>query len=623
MTKVLQQASDLRPSADSLKNKKPRSMASDPRRADPSPRDIIATARANPAPVRGTYILGGLSAALLWGAFTPLNFSPLAWIALVPMLTLVRLDRPTNRMYRALYACGAMFWLPTLQWMRLGDPTMYIAWVALSLYLAVTFPLFVGVTRVAVRRLRLPLVLGAPAVWVGLEYARAYLLTGFSWYYLGHSQYRWLDLIQISDLLGGYGVSFLIAANGAAISLLIPQEWMQRLAMFPPSDQTGNRSPQAPIKTQWLQIGTAVVLLAGTLGYGAWRRSGAEFPAGPRVAAIQGNFPTSVKDDHDPNLIFHQHMELSGEATKKQPDLIVWPEGMFPWAYFATPGDLSKEELREKYPQFAGRFEDRQVQMAFEGIAQKSGAAVVIGCQTVTADKQGVQFFNSATFVTPEQGIVNRYDKLHRVPFGEYIPLKDLVSGLQYFTPYRGEFGINAGKAPVFMTHKGVRYAPVICFEDTVPQLVRGIVHDSTKEHPQQKEVDVLLNLTNDGWFHGSSELDQHLITAAFRCVECRVPMVRAVNTGISAVIDGDGAIRARAVNEKTGKSKLTEAYLVESVPLDPRQSAYVRYGDWFAAGCLGLTILAAAWGLFLRNGGTPKGETGPILTSKPAEQLA
>ncbi|MCA9093667.1 MAG: hypothetical protein KDA68_09290, partial [Planctomycetaceae bacterium] len=142
-------------------------------------------------------------------------------------------------------------------------------------------------------------------------------------------------------------------------------------------------------------------------------------------------------------------------------------------------------------------------------------------------------------------------------------------------------------------------------------------------ENPQHKEVDVLLNLSNDGWFHGSSELDQHLITAAFRCVECRVPMVRAVNTGISAVIDGDGAIRARAVNEKTGKSKLTEAYLVESVPLDPRQSAYVQYGDWFAAGCLGLTILAAAWGLFLRSSGSPKGETGPILPSKPAEQLA
>lgn len=594
-------------------------MASEPRRADLSPREIIATARANPASPRGTFILGTLSAVMLWGAFTPLNFSPLAWVALVPLLTLIRLDRPTKSMYRALYACGLMFWLPTLQWMRLGDPTMYIAWAALSIYLAVTFPLFVGLTRVSVRRLRLPLVLAAPVVWVGLEYARAYLFTGFSWYYLGHSQYRWLNLIQISDLVGGYGVSFLIAANAAAISLLIPQEWMQRIALFPPADQTGNRSPQAPIKAQWIQIGTSVVLLGATLGYGSWRRSGPEFPAGPRVAAIQGNFPTSVRDDHDPRQVYGQHLALSGSATQKQPDLIVWPEGMFPWQYFAPVTDLTQAEIKEKFPLLAPRLENKDVIREFEGIAQKSGAAVVIGSQTVAAGREGMNFYNSATFVTPDQGIVSRYDKIHRVPFGEYIPLKDLISGLQYFTPYRGEFGISAGKAPVFMEYKGIRYSPVICFEDTVPQLVRSIVADSTKD----KTVDVLLNLSNDGWFHGSSELDQHLITAAFRCVECRVPMVRAVNTGISAVIDGDGAIRARAVNEKTGKSKETEAYLVESVPLDPRNSYYVRYGDWFAATCLGLTLLAGLIGFFFRRGGDSQADSTTILPSKPAEQLA
>jgi apolipoprotein N-acyltransferase len=377
------------------------------------------------------------------------------------------------------------------------------------------------------------------------------------------------------------------------------------------------------MKTQWIQIGTAVVLLAGTLGYGAWRRSGPDFPAGPRVAAIQGNFPTTVKNDHDPRQIYAQHLSLSGLATRKQPDLIVWPEGMFPWPYFAPPKDLTQADLKERFPHFAANWNDQSVVLALNGIAQKSGAAVLIGCQTVTADPQGLQFYNSAAFVTPEQGIVSRYDKLHRVPFGEYIPLKDLVSGLQYFTPYRGEFGIQAGASPVFMEHKGFRYAPVICFEDTVPQLVRSIVLDSTKAHPKRQELDLLLNLSNDGWFHGSSELDQHLITAAFRSVECRVPMVRAVNTGISAVIDGDGAIRARAVNEKTGQFKETEAYLVESVPLDPRESLYVRYGDWFAAVCLGITLLAAALGLFRYARNDFRGVSPSILPTKPAEQLA
>lgn len=597
-------------------------MANEAPRGDLSPREIIASARANPASPRGTAILGTISAVLLWASFTPLDWSPLAWGALVPLLTLVRLERPTKWMYRTLYITGLLCWLPTLQWMRLGDPTMYIAWLALSLYLAVTFPLFVGLTRAAVHRVKLPLVLAAPAVWVGLEYARAYALTGFSWYYLGHSQYRWLDLIQISDLFGGYGVSFLIVASSAALSLMIPQNWMRKIAMFPPADPEGERSPQPGTGRQWAQVVTVLILFGATLGYGMSRRAGAEFPAGPRVAAIQGNFPTTVRNDHDPSLIYAQHMELSGAATRLQPDLIVWPEGMFPWPYFAKPESLTHEQLQEKFPQFASRWEDQQVQREFNGMAQKSGAAVLVGCQTVTAGVSGLEFYNSATFVTPERGIVNRYDKMHRVPFGEYIPLKDLVAGLQYFTPYRGEFGIAEGKGPVYLEHKGYRYSPVICFEDTIPHLVRNVVRQSVASNPEHKEVDVLLNLTNDGWFHGSSELDQHLITAAFRCVECRVPMVRAVNTGISAIIDGDGAIRSRAVDPKSGKSKQVAAFLVDNVPLDPRHSHYVRFGDWFAATCLVICSVSLVAGLMGRKFRRPETANVGILPSLPAEKL-
>ena len=128
------------------------------------------------------------------------------------------------------------------------------------------------------------------------------------------------------------------------------------------------------------------------------------------------------------------------------------------------------------------------------------------------------------------------------------------------------------------------------------------------------KPIDVLVNLTNDGWFHGSSELDQHLITAAFRAVECRIPMVRAVNTGISAVIDGDGAIREPEVfidgdarknpdkpprttarDPKTGAwYKQLNAALVHTVPLDSRKSLYVKYGDWFAMLCAAATLFVA-----------------------------
>src|SRR5205823_10568507 len=128
-----------------------------------------------------------------------------------------------------------LFWLPTLQWMRLGHPAMYAAWGALSFYLALYFPLFVALARVAVWRFGMPLTLAAPIVWVGLELLRGYLMTGFSWYYLAHTQYRWVELIQISDLLGAYGVSFLVALVAGCAAELLPVSVLARLRLLPAS----------------------------------------------------------------------------------------------------------------------------------------------------------------------------------------------------------------------------------------------------------------------------------------------------------------------------------------------------------------------------------------------------
>ena len=156
------------------------------------------------------------------------------------------------------------------------------------------------------------------------------------------------------------------------------------------------------------------------------------------------------------------------------------------------------------------------------------------------------------------------------------------------------------------------RMAPIICFEDTVPHLVRGIVAAGSA-HDTDKHVDLLVNLTNDGWFHGSSELDQHLITSMFRAVECRTPLVRAVNTGISEIIDGDGAIldpevfidgdarknapappSTKARDPETGAwHKQLNAALVHTVPLDACRSLYVRFGDWFAMLCCAAVVFA------------------------------
>lgn len=569
-----------------------------------TPQEIITSARNAPASVRGSLIVSGLSALLMWGAFTPLDFGPLAWLCLVPLLLLVRLARPAQKMYLAVYLGGLAFWAASLQWMRLGDPTMYIAWGALSAYLALYFPLFIALSRVAVWRLRVPLTLAAPIVWVGLELLRGYLLTGFSWYYLAHSQYRWVELIQISDLVGAYGVSFLIALVAACAAELLPVSLLARLGLLPPSSAfAGVGIPSAAGRS--VRVVCCMAVFAAVLGYGYIRRNGNEFGAGPRVALVQGNVTSEVK--HDPQdwpKIQRRHEVLTGMAVQNQPDLIVWPETMFRWPLLETPLDVSDADLQAAHPDFPlAQIRDLNVRSRLATIAQGAGAALVIGLETLDVDRDDVRTYNSAALIRPDGILAGRYDKLHRVVFGEYIPLVETFPWLRKLTPFAANFGIKPGKSCVAFEHKGFRFAPIICFEDTVPQLVRDIVNTTTEQTSSgRKQVDFLVNLTNDGWFHGSSELDQHLITAAFRCVECRTPMVRAVNTGISAIIDGDGVVRNKAQGIKTNRSKQDEAVVVGVVPLDTRQSLYLAGGDWFPGFCLAccgflfLTGLASRW---------------------------
>jgi apolipoprotein N-acyltransferase len=569
-----------------------------------TPQEIITSARNAPAGIGGALVVSGLSAGLLWAAFTPLDAGPLAWIALIPLFSLVRLARPVQRMYAAAFAGGLLFWLPALQWMRLGHPAMYAAWGALSLYLALYFPLFVALARVAVWRFNVPLTLAAPVVWVGLEMLRGYLMTGFSWYYLAHTQYRWVELIQISDLLGAYGVSFLVALVAGCAAELLPVSILARLRLLPASaSAAGIRIVSHPGRI--VRVGGCLAVFALALGYGYVRRGGNEFKPGPRVALIQGNFTSKVK--HDPEdfpKIQRRHEHLTVLAQRDQPDLIIWPETMFRWPLLETPLDVSDERLQERYPENElpiKRIRELGVRKKLAALGQTTGAALVIGLETLAIDLERVRTYNSAVLVRPDGTLAGRYDKLHRVVFGEYIPFVETFPWLRSLTPVGAQ--IDAGAGCAVLEHNGFRFSPIICFEDTVPQLVRRIVNTTSEATPAgPRRVDFLVNLTNDGWFHGSSELEQHLITAAFRCVECRTPMVRAVNTGISAFIDGDGVVRRKAVGLKNGEPKLDEAVVVDNVPLDSRKSLYLAGGDWFPGACLvvcgflSFTGLAGRW---------------------------
>jgi len=606
-----------------------------PAESEPSVRDIIEAARSSHAPARGAVVCSMTTSLLLWAAFTPVDFGWLGWIALAPLILLIRTRQPTRAMYRIVYASGLAWSLATLQWMRLGDPAMYIAWAALGVYVAMYFPVFVAVSRSAVHRFGVPLTIAAPIVWIGLEYLRSVLMTGFAWYFLGHTQYACTEMVQISDLVGVYGVSFVLVCSAACVAGLIPVNWLTRLKLLPPVDvpsefahlpAEGLSPPDSGfvgLQRPWLHVAMCLLLVSGTLAYGFVRRSQADFKDGPRVALIQGNFETSLK--HNPadyQTIFQMHDALTGVSVRHQPDLIVWPETMFRWPLQTVEAGLDEARLLAMAPpgssneqvRWAESWRDPAVRKTLNAMSERSRAAMIIGIDTWVAGNAGMRAYNSAAFVTPTEGLVDRYDKMHRVIFGEYIPLQDQLPWLHRLTPFSQGYGIQAGDSARVFHHGDWSFAPIICFEDTVPQLVNEIARES------DKPIDVFVNLTNDGWFKGSSELDQHLITSTFRAVETRTPLIRAVNTGISAVIDGDGVVRepdvfidgdARSREEartslrdpETGRwHKSLNAAVVSNVPLDNRQSLYVTHGDWFAqASCFGMLFFAVA-GLFRRR---------------------
>jgi apolipoprotein N-acyltransferase len=216
-------------------------------------------------------------------------------------------------------------------------------------------------------------------------------------------------------------------------------------------------------------------------------------------------------------------------------------------------------------------------------LAQSYGAPFLIGVDSYDVNGDVNRRFNSALFVAEDGTLGARYDKMHPVLFGEYVPLGDRFPWLYNLTPLGG--GLTAGTEAQSGTVAGATVCPSICYETVMPQVIRRQV---LQLRAAGKEPDLLVNVTNDGWFWGSSELDLHLICGVFRAVECRKPMVIAANTGFSASIDANGMILAQGPRRES-------AILVAETKLDDRRSLYLLWGDWPAGGCL-LVCVGLAW---------------------------
>ncbi len=665
-----------------------------------------APAAARPgAVVRPHLVLPALaSAGLLYYCYFPVAWGWLGWVALVPLLTLVRAEASPRRIKVCAWLAGLAFFWPILSWMPVADNRMYYTWAMLATYCSLYFPVAIVLLRRLDRGTGLPLVVTVPAVWVGLEFVRSWLLTGFAWYYLGHTQHDFLAMIQVTDLGGVYLVSLLVAAVNAWVFELLyawrplrsllgsPRRWLFILAavvallvhalqftklgdyvltklgdyLFPelsfgylvvaaasllglvsvmaaasllglPYNEKGTAAAGTSRRRLLIQGGVVGALLVAALAYGSYRLNEQPFSPGPRLAMLQGNLDQRIRNvdlaaDDDAargaKATIHNHygeLQLFARTELGKLDLIVWPETSFPEVWYeAAPGVSLDHDLawRDKAIQAGQLMRDYATgnipirHPLTNRVMKQPPANFLLGLnvEVLVGPEGRTHKYNSALLLNADGSRGERYDKIHRVPFGEYVPFREWIPWMNTFAPYENDYSITAGEQKTRFKLGKYRFGVLICFEDTDPFLARpyGV---ETRDGPP---VDFLVNISNDGWFDGSSEHDEHLAISRFRAIEARRSIARAVNMGISALIDGNGRVLKPTLLTNRNSPvwqvpfrweggsdlpvsewsdyKKTWGVLVADIPLDSRTSLYSRWGDWLPGVCWAVVGVGLAW---------------------------
>jgi len=511
-------------------------------------------------------LLSLLSGCLLFLAFPPADQGWLAFVALLPLLAAAIAATPRAAAVYGL-TCGAAFFSLLLHWLvgvmsRYGGLALAVAipiFALLVIYLAAYLAAFAALVAAATARWGWRGLLLAPVFWVGLEILRGRLLTGFPWGLAGYSQWRNLLLLQTTSLGGVYVPSFvvLLANTGLALLVLRPAVRPARAA--------------------------AILLLCLAGAAHAWGYSillsfderaagGASMPAPIRVAAIQANVAQTMKwRPGEEERIVDDLLEMTERAAREGADLVVWPESSSPLSFYRPalgPGGETAGVVIEPRREFLDRVTDS---------VRRGRFTLIAGSVDYRYEAERLRASNSAFVIGPDGRPGPSYDKVHLVPFGEYVPLGSalffvdrMVQGaIAEFAPGRRlrPLPTPAGEAATF-----------ICYEAIFPELVRRLARSAA----------FMVNITNDAWFGRTAAPRQHLAMAVFRAPENRLWLVRAANTGISALVDPSGRVTA---------STPLEVQTVLSGSIEPRTGAtwYARAGDGFAWACAMLTLVSGA----------------------------
>lgn len=496
--------------------------------------------------LRRLILLPLFSAFLLTLAFPNFNFGFLAFVGLIPLLIAIRGERPWQAFLTG-YITGLLFFGATIYWVS------YVAIIgaaALVLYLALYFGLFaVGVDLLLIQfpNPRILYAVLVSCLWVGLEYVRSLLFTGFGWALLGYSQSENLPLIQIADTTGAYGVSFLIVFTNVLLSSKIKK----KIKGFRPDPK---------------YLALLVIVLIFTSIYGFYRVDSKFKGPTIKVSVVQANISQNQKwDERYVEEILKRHISLTKEAAKDNPNMIIWPET-------SVPGFLEK---------------DQALFNRISSLAKEINTYLLVGTPTQveeggpSATGGNMRYYNSAVLISNEGKVIRRYDKLHLVPFGEYVPLGDSA-----FSFVRSRYDVGEDYSPgkeytIFEVPiaKGAsaKFGVLVCFEDIFPELVREF---------KKKGADFMANITNDAWFMKTGAPYQHAQASVFRAIENRVNLIRSANTGHSCFIDPKGRI-IKSVEDAQGEKIFVSGYATANIVAVAGETFYTRYGDLFAWICI------------------------------------
>jgi apolipoprotein N-acyltransferase len=488
-------------------------------------------------------LLSLLSGILLILSFPNFDLEFLAWFSLVPLFYSIDGKRPFHAFILG-FLTGFISYIGILYWIIVAVhtygnvPLILSALILLLLviYLSVFIGAFTFLSRLIQIQSGLQTILFVPLLWATLEYTRSFFLTGFPWANLSYTQYLNLPFIQIADITGSYGLSFVILLVNATLFGVLHQ-WPKKTF---------------PIR----EVVITAVILLGFVVYGYVRMTAVDHQMAHqpplKVGLAQGNIDQSVKwDESFQKETLRIYERLSSKLAQEKPDLIIWPETATPFFF---------QEAQEYQP------------MIFD-IPKRTNAFLLFGSPSYKIVKGKVNYYNSAYLISPSREFMGRYDKIHLVPYGEYVPLGEILplgslgEGIGNFKSGKGIFNFSVPQG---------QFGVLICFEIIFPDLCRKFV---------KKGANFLVTITNDAWFKRTSAPYQHFSIAIFRAVENRVFIARAANTGISGFIDPKGKILKRG-------EIFTEEAMSGTIRLSKKKTFYTLYGDVFAWLCSGLSIL-------------------------------